>query len=78
MPYFPYKYDEYSDEQKKRFKIKPGITGLAQVRVRNSVSWDERIKIDIEYVNNITFVNDLVIFLRTIKNVIFKKNIYKE
>lgn len=50
VTYFPHEYKDYTDEQKKRFEVRPGITGLAQVKVRNSATWDERINIDIEYV----------------------------
>ena len=78
VTYFPYKYDEYSNLQKKRFEVKPGITGLAQVKVRNNATWDKRIEIDVQYVNNISFYNDLKIFFLTIKKVIKREDIYRE
>lgn len=77
VTYHPHKYEEYREEQKIRFKVRPGITGLAQVRVRNSASWDERIKIDIEYVDKISFTMDIKIVLKTVVKVFKKDNIYK-
>ena len=76
VTYHPHKYEEYSDEQKKRFSVRPGITGLAQVRVRNSASWDDRIKIDVEYTEKISFIIDIKIFFETFLNIIKRKNIY--
>lgn len=77
VTYHPYKYEDYNEIQKKRFCVRPGMTGLAQVKVRNSVAWEDRIKIDIEYVENITFINDCKIILKTIIRVIKRDNIYK-
>ena len=78
VTYHPHKYEDYPEEQKRRFLIRPGITGLAQMRVRNSATWDERIKIDIEYLNNITFIEDIKIIFGTIKGILKKENIYQE
>lgn len=74
--YFPYKVEDYPEEQFKRFQVKPGITGLAQVRVRNQATWDEKIEIDLEYISKITFINDLKIVFLTIKNILLHENIY--
>src|SRR5699024_1422348 len=49
VPYHPYKYDDYNEIQKKRFTVKPGVTGMAQVYGRNTLSWDERIEHDVKY-----------------------------
>lgn len=76
VTYYPHRYNEYSKEQKKRFTVKPGITGLAQVKVRNSATWDKRIKIDLEYTENISFMLDMMIFFRTIYRLVKKDNIY--
>lgn len=76
VTYHPHKYEEYPEEQKRRFLVRPGITGLAQVRVRNSATWDERIKIDLEYIEKITFIGDFQIFINTIISILAKKYIY--
>ena len=76
VTYHPYKYENYSNEQKKRFKTKPGITGLAQVKVRNSAPWDERINIDLKYVSKITIYKDIIIIIKTILKIFKKENIY--
>ena len=77
VTYHPHKDEDYSLEQKERFKVRPGITGLAQVRVRNSATWDERIEIDREYVKKESFKLDCIIILKTIKKVFEKENIYR-
>jgi sugar transferase EpsL len=62
-----YDYVEfYTERQKRRFLVRPGITGWAQVRGRNSISWDERYELDIEYVENISFFFDLKILVLTV------------
>ena len=76
VPYYPSKYEEYSCEQKKRFVVRPGISGYAQVVLRNSGTWDERIKLDLEYVDRMSFRFDLYIILKTIYSVIRGENIY--
>lgn len=76
VPYHPYEYDEYSAEQKKRFSIRPGISGYAQVELRNSGTWDERIELDLKYVKKMSFSFDLYIFFKTIYTVFKKENIY--
>ncbi|WP_332648223.1 sugar transferase [Lysinibacillus sp. 54212] len=76
IPYHPYKYEEYNDFQRRRFDMKPGITGLSQVTVRNSVTWDEKIVLDIEYVDSFNFWLDLRMLLKTIKVIIKRENIY--
>ena len=60
--YLPY-YNEY---EKHRHDVRPGLTGLAQVNGRNSASWEDRFKYDVEYANNITFIRDLRIIFKTI------------
>ena len=76
VPNHPYKYNKYTDFQKKRFEMKPGMTGLAQVTVRNSVPWDQRIDIDVDYVENFNVWLDIKILLKTIKKVFIRENIY--
>jgi lipopolysaccharide/colanic/teichoic acid biosynthesis glycosyltransferase len=77
VPYHPYKYEDYNEQQIKRFLMRPGITGLSQVRVRNSVSWDERIKFDLNYINSFNIILDIQILIVTFffrhKNVYIKQ-----
>lgn len=79
VTYFPYEgYEGYPDWAKKRFEMRPGITGLAQVRTRTTAPWDERIKIDNEYVDKFSVLFDLKIIFQTFAAVLFSKNIYPE
>lgn len=75
--YFPYDgYMNYPDWAKLRFVMRPGVTGLAQVTVRNSVTWDERIKIDNEYVEKFNIFLDIKILFMTFIRVVKSENIY--
>ena len=69
--YLPY----YTEEEKLRHSVRPGITGLAQVNGRNAISWDRKLAYDVEYVKNISFLNDLKILLLTAKKVLLKNDI---
>lgn len=71
VEYLPY----YTEEEHHRHDVRPGLTGLAQVSGRNLLNWDERFKKDIEYVNNITFLNDSKIIIKTIKKVLFNEDL---
>lgn len=74
VTYHPYNgYESYDNDEKIRFAMRPGITGLAQVKKRNSASWNERIKIDVEYINNFSLLLDLKIILMTITALINKE-----
>ncbi len=68
----------YNTEQIKRQNVKPGITGWAQVNGRNAISWEQKFKLDVEYVNNIAFFLDLKILVKTISNVINRSGISNE
>ena len=68
----------YNDEQKRRHDVRPGLTGLAQVNGRNLLSWKDKFKYDVEYVNNITFIGDIKIIFKTIKNVLTHEGINGE
>ena len=71
-------YDEhYSNEQNKRFLVKPGVTGLAQVLGRNDLAWDQKFSLDIQYVENLSFINDLKILIRTVSVVFGAKGFRK-
>lgn len=66
VTYHPYDgYQNYPEKAKKRFEMKPGITGLAQVKLRNSGTWDERIQIDIQYVEKYSLWLDIKIIFMT-------------
>lgn len=65
----------YNEKQKRRHSVKPGLTGLAQIKGRNSLTWNERFEYDIEYVENITFFKDVMIIVKTIEKVIKRENI---
>lgn len=68
----------YSEEQRKRHNVRPGLTGYAQVNGRNSISWDEKFCLDVEYVNNITFWGDVKIILGTVTSVLKREGISQE
>lgn len=65
----------YNEEQHHRHDVRPGLTGLAQVRGRNSLTWEEKFKDDVEYVNHVTFFTDMKIILDTVKVVLKRSGI---
>jgi undecaprenyl phosphate N,N'-diacetylbacillosamine 1-phosphate transferase len=73
-PLLPEYLPFYNDTQKRRHEVRPGITGLAQVRGRNQMMFSERLENDVYYVDNQTFKLDLKIFLLTISTVFFKSS----
>ena len=64
-----------TDEQRKRHSVRPGLSGLAQVRGRNAISWEQKLATDLEYIENITFWNDVKIVLLTVKKVFCREDI---
>ena len=68
VEYLPY----YTEEERLRHSVRPGLTGLAQVSGRNYLAWDKRLAKDVEYVNHISFIMDFRIIIKTIM-VVFKK-----
>ena len=68
----------YNEEQRHRHDVRPGLTGLAQVNGRNLLSWADKFRYDIEYVNNITLLGDIKIILKTVKNVLSHEGITGE
>lgn len=68
----------YTETEKHRHDVRPGLTGWAQVNGRNTVNWDRRFELDVEYVNNISFRFDLKIFLMTIQKVIRRSDIAED
>ena len=71
MKYIP----RYSEEQKRRLEVRPGVTGLAQVSGRNAISWEERFEYDVQYVDKITFLGDWKIIFRTVGTVFKREGI---
>ena len=70
LTYHPWPFEEYTEEQKRMFEMRPGVTGWAQIHGRKEVLWEDRIKMSIYYVDNASFMLDLRIFLITIWKVI--------
>ena len=68
----------YSEEQKKRHDVRPGLTGWAQINGRNSITWTEKFKLDVWYVKNRNFLLDLKIIFLTVKKVIIKEGINQD
>ena len=68
----------YTETEKHRHDVRPGLTGWAQVNGRNTVNWDWRFELDVEYVNNISFRFDLKIFLMTIQKVLKRSDIAED
>lgn len=71
-PTLPYQVEHYTEEQKRRHEMRPGITGLAQVNGRNDITWSEKIKYDLAYIDNFSLWLDIKILLKTVF-VVFKK-----
>lgn len=69
--------EKYSPDQRKRHIVKPGITGLAQISGRNRLSWEEKFKLDLEYIKNLSLINDIFIILRTFVVIFNTSNINK-
>ncbi len=76
VTYFPYSIDAYPSEFRKRFSMKPGITGLAQISGRTNLTWQERFVYDIQYIEGYQLWKDVKIVYRTILNVIGNKDVF--
>ena len=74
-PLLPEYLPLYSAEQARRHEVKPGISGWAQCHGRNAISWTEKFKLDVWYVDHCTLWTDLQVILLTIKNVVMRKDI---
>jgi undecaprenyl phosphate N,N'-diacetylbacillosamine 1-phosphate transferase len=68
----------YSNFQNRRHEVKPGITGWAQVNGRNAIDWETKFNMDVWYVDNISFITDIKILLKTLKKVILREGINSE
>ncbi len=69
--YLPY----YTDEERHRHDVRPGLTGLAQINGRNNLTWEERFAYDLEYINNITLIGDIKIIIGTVIAVFKRKDV---
>lgn len=69
--YLPY----YTEEERHRHDVRPGLTGLAQINGRNTTNWTERFKLDLKYAQNVSLINDIQIVLKTIMKVLKKQDI---
>lgn len=69
--YLPY----YTEEERRRHVVRPGLTGLAQVNGRNAISWDKKLAYDVEYVSSVTFIADISIIFLTIYKVFKKQDV---
>ncbi|MGA5590659.1 sugar transferase [Enterococcus mundtii] len=65
----------YNEEQRKRHSVRPGLTGLAQVKGRNAISWQKKFELDVKYINSVNFLCDVTIIFHTIIKVIKSENI---
>jgi len=72
VEYLPF----YSDYQRQRHNVRPGLSGLAQINGRNSITWEERFDLDVKYTHSITFIGDLRIIFLTIKKVLKREGIW--
>lgn len=76
-PDLPDALDLYTDEQREKLKVQPGITGYNQAYFRNSLSLNEQLENDRYYANNVSLAFDIRIFFKTFVTVLFRKNIYR-
>lgn len=74
-PLFPEYLPYYTEEERLRHTVRPGISGWAQVNGRNYLPWDDRLAFDVYYVKHLTFVMDVKVFFKTILNVISHKDV---
>lgn len=77
-PALLYQAAAYTSIQKKRLSVKPGMSGLAQVVGRNSLTWPERIELDIKYIETFSLTQDFLILLKTIGLILSRKGVYGE
>lgn len=71
VEYLPY----YTEEESRRHDVRPGLTGLAQVNGRNNLNWDNRLSLDVYYVRNMSFCNDVLIILKTVRKVFRREDV---
>lgn len=74
MRYYPW----FTDEERARFNVRPGITGLAQISGRNDLPWDKRIAMDVEYVRRRSLVLDLTIIFKTVERIVSREGLQED
>jgi len=74
-PTLQYQVDRYDDFQRRRLEVKPGITGLAQINGRNNLAWEEKIKLDVKYVDSKSLLLDLKILILTVVTLIKREGV---
>ena len=74
LTYHPWPYEQYTEEQKKMFLVRPGITGWAQIHGRKTVEWHKRIEMNVWYAEHVSFLLDLKIFFMTFYVLLFTKD----
>ena len=72
--YLPY----YTENERKRHDVRPGLTGLAQISGRNKLDWDTKLNLDIQYVESVSFTNDLKILMQTFKKVLKREGVIED
>lgn len=77
-PLYVSQMDEWNKRQKKRLLVKPGLTGLAQISGRGELTREEKLELDVKYVDNASFLQDMKIILATVVQVFRRKNIYEK
>lgn len=68
----------YNNIQKHRHDVRPGLTGYAQINGRNGISFEEKFELDLQYIQNISFIGDVKIILKTIRKVVIRDGIYQD
>ena len=68
----------YNNHQKRRHEVRPGLSGHAQVNGRNAISWEDKFKLDVEYVDNVSFIGDWKIIFLTLKKAFMREDINSE
>lgn len=76
LPFHPWPLEEYTETQKKRFQVRPGLTGWAAVNGRKNVQWDRRLELDAEYVDRASLAFDIRILLKTVAVVLSASDSY--
>ena len=74
-PTLPYQVEQYNDEQRRRMEMRPGVTGWAQVNGRNNLTWTEKIRFDIQYIDNFSLWFDIKVLFMTVGTVLGGKGI---